>query len=458
MILGSVYGFWIIPQDPTQPRHFVLSPPLKYLSPETIQYPILSRLVYTDQKVPPFNPAGAILVYQSQLKEYKEDVVERFRNSGIKALVVQMFSEVDAPGYGESVIQPPLPDKAPFPVFEITIGQTRGLAGWFANQTARGVIALFQEEEANPWHHAFTVSFPTIAVVLLFTSGITLTMSVYKLTLLLLVKGFQLSIAQIVLALTSFSLVIRVIWCIVDPFGVYQRATFAWVQVGLTFPFSFDIGTTLLIALYWHEMIERTGKKVHMFLHKMFVPFLIVVGMLVTWELVTSLLRGYRFISKGLIIANSSVYAVITSTVLVFFIITKIRLTRLFDRLSAVNSTRGRRLTMTTNIVICLGIIMTIWIIPMILIAALPQFWLPKAYTVIWIFLLFGGNLICFLQVLLIRAPSRPWRWIFCGLFMKNPEMLVSDSDGTTSKPGSKPSLGSKESNNHLRSMNSSEM
>lgn len=426
MLLQCSSGFYIIPQENPLNRVHVPSPIMTHISPLNVTYPIVSRLVYSTTLTLPFNPAGAILAIQYQKGHFNEDVANHFKNSGIKALIVQMVSDLDEPGFGETVVKPPVKHDIPFPVFEITIGQTRSLAGWFRNQTARGVIISIDGPEVNPWQHYITTGWPIASIILLITTGIVLIAACYKLILTLWEKGWQMSIGVCVLSLIIVAMVIRFVWCIIDPFGVYKTAHFAWVQVGLTLPFALIIGNTLLITLYWHEMIRKTGNNIHAFLNKMLIPFLIFIFLFTGFELASSLARGFKLTSRALLIANSTVYAVVVTVVVSYFVITNIRITGMFRKYqNTLHSKKQKRLTKATLFVAGIALTMVIWVVPLIMIAAAKFLWAPSGFTAIWMVLLFGLNLCAFLQVLLIRAPTRPWKWIFCGLCMDDPAELL---------------------------------
>lgn len=413
----------------------MLSPLLTSLSPRHVNFPIVGRMVYTDQEVPPFPLKGLILIYQTRRWEFNTDIALKFKDSGLKALVVQMLSETYYPGFGEIVLTYPLHPNVPFPIFEITVQQTRELTGWFKNQTNRGVIVSFDKIEENPWMYYIETVWPIGGWFLLFSSVLVLFVSVYKLTVMILHTGPQVSVGQIVLVLLIFAMLIRLVWCMFDPFGAYRNSHFAWIMLGLSLPFAVIMTTTLLIALYWHEMIKLTGKQIFIFLDKLLIPFLIFGALLFIFEFVTALLRGLRYFSFGLLIATSSVYASISGIILVIFIVEKVRITAVFKNISKrVNNKRKRRFDRAFFLVLAIGAVFVLWLPPIVFIAAVKWFWHPAAYTASWFVILFGINIVAFLQAQLIRAPHRPWKWILCGLFMDDPGSLLQSGAGTTSK------------------------
>lgn len=418
-------AFWIIPQESPTKRVQFLSPLIKHLSPPDVKYPIVSRLVYTDQEMPPFNPAGAILVYQARSGQFHEDTVRKLKNSGIRALVVQMLSDTYYPGYGNIIRKKPFTRENPFPVYELTFQQSRDLKGWFENQTARGVIVSFDKEEPNPWQHHIDTVWPASGIVSIFTSGFVLIAAAYKLTLMIWVLGPQISIGQCVLSFVILAMLIRFIWNIVDPFGAYSIAAWAWTALGLSLSFPFVIGSTLLIALYWHEMITKTGKKVNIFLKRMLIPFLIFIFLLICFEFGTALSRGLRYYSLPLMYANAAVYVVVVIAVFIFFLVSKIRLSQLFGRVKSSHLRRRRRLGRANIIIAGITFVLIVFVAMLLMIATAKILWKPVAFTTIWLIILYGIDFLALLQVLLIRAPERPWRWILCGIFHPNPAELI---------------------------------
>jgi hypothetical protein len=365
-------------------------------------------------------------VYQTRTWQFNSETALKFKDSGLKALVVQMLSSTYYPGFGEIVLNPPMHPDVPFPVFEITIQQSRELTGWFMNQTARGLIVSFDEEESNPWQPYLSTIWPIGGWILLISSGLILLLAGYKLTLMIIENGVQLSIGQCVLALISLAMLIRLVWCMVDPFGAYRVAPFAWNMLGATLPFAIIIGTTLLIALYWHEMIKITGRQIFIFLDKLLIPFLIFIALLFIFEFVTALLRGLRYYSFSLLIATSVIYASISGIVLVIFLVEKIRISYVFRSVSKrLQAKKKKKFDRAFFLVLAISIVMVLWLPPIIFIAAASWFWHPAGYTIAWFIILFGINIIAFLQTLLIRAPKRTLKWFFCGLCHKHPAHLL---------------------------------
>jgi hypothetical protein len=410
--------------------------------PQSAHYPFSGQLVYTTDSHPTQNLTGKVLLYDAENLLHKEEFVDRLKDSGLSALILAFPGDTKYPGliqYSRTQLEP---TKNPFPVFEITSRQNKSLEGWWKNQTA--LFVSFNFEEPSPWDKVFFHYVPVFANLLLVFSGLIMIMAGYKLLLLVLVNGIQLSIAQLVLLFNFISIALRFAWCASDPVGAYGRTPFLWVQIGMSLPFSFCISGALLITLYWHEMIIRTGPKINLFLNKMLVPFLIVAGIIFGIELATGIARGLAARVPILVIIDGIIYAVIVVATLIFFIVTKIRLSAVFKKLNTnLNQGKGRKLAIASNIVVGISIVMVLWVIALILLGTGKIIWTPPGFVVIWTVLLLGMNVMCLLQVLLIRAPYRPWKWIFCGLCSSDPDALLSEDSTAFSMVSSKNSQGS---------------
>jgi len=347
------------------------------------------------------------------------------------AMVIIFPSKTDFPGITNYTAASSIKTKNTFPVFEITQKQNDSLSGWFQNQTL-GVHVRFSFSEPNPWNKVFTYFAPIFGNLLLIFTGVILVIGFYKYLILLIEKGFQLSIAQMVLVLNLLCLLIRAVWLCSNPFGAYRTTLLLWVQFGMTFPFALSFCGIILLVLYWHEMIARTGPQINQFVSRMLGPFLFCCGLVLGVEIATSVARGLGVVIPILTAINAAIYAILALSLLIFFIVTKIRLSKEFERLNKkLNAQKGKRLTLASNIIIGIGIVMVCWIIALIILAAGPFFWTPLGFMIIWIVLLVGMNVMCLLQILLIRAPYRSWRWIWCGFCTEDPSKYMSTHQAT---------------------------
>jgi hypothetical protein len=434
-------AFFILPEDSSQSPVFVLSPKIDWLCREPFSYPISGDYEFVGTKNPSANFTGKVVFYQVQNLETKEKVLKRLANLDCAAFVFILRSKVPFPGISAYTYGDEEGLAHRYPVFEITENQNDTISGWIDENPNAAVRLQFSGEERNPWQLVFKRFVPAYANLLLIFSGVVMVMAGYKLFLLISDKGFQLSIGQIVLWLNLLCLMLRVAWLASNPFAAYGGTPFLWVQFGTTFPFAFCISGALLITLYWHEMIQRAGHHINLFLSKMLIPFFIAVAILFMIEIATVIVRGLSATIPVVIVVDSILYAIIVLFLLIFFIITKIRLSREFERLNkSLNLEKGRKLAVASNIVVGIGSVMVLWLAALIFLAAGKYFWTPAGFTITWVVMLTAMTVLCLLQVLLIRVPFRPWKWIFCGAFMENPGQLFTPRHGTFSSSGSNPS------------------
>jgi hypothetical protein len=427
-------AFYILPEAGAPPVH-VLSPKIHYLSklasPE-LDYPLTGELFYHHGPPPTGNFSGRIIIYQTPKFIYKEKVLDKMADSNCKAIIFVFRSNSDYPGIGAYTKIRPSGSSNKFPVFEITEKQNKSLNAWYLNQTS-GVHVIFYGDEPNPWDRVYNVFVPIFANLLLVFTAIILFIGVYKLVLIIYEKGFQLSIPQSVLWLNVICMAIRATWLITNPWAAYDASPFAWVQIGMTLPFAFCGSGAILITLYWHEMIIRTGPQINTFLGKMLIPFLVVCVLMFALEIGSIVVRSNAAVVPIMVFLDGGLYAVITLTLLIFFIVTKIRLNKEFAKLNkSLNMGKGKKLGIASNIVVEMGCVMVIWLIGLIFLGASPYFYIPKGYMAIWTILMVCLNLMCLLQILLIRAPPRPWKWILCGLFTENPQHMLSTKGGSS--------------------------
>jgi hypothetical protein len=448
--IGSVSGLRIVPWNTSidDPSPLILhSPRVRFITPH-VTYPVSGYLEVSLDRLPTGNLTGKILLHKLQSRQFVEDICEELKDSGLAAYIVVFNSNVDYPGltqYSKSRFN--LPNQ-PFPVFEITVSQNKSLEPWF--DAEHGLFAVIDTEDLNPWDKVYEKWIPPFAWVIVVISSIALIMSVYKLTLHVLRDGFSMNIPQLVLWMNVVSNILRIIHLLVDPLGRAGIYPYWWVQIGMTIPFPFLVAASLMMTLYWHEMIKRI-RLMNAFLDQGLVPFLVVSLALFAFELATCLARGLGAVIALLVVSTALIYAVVILSLLIFFLVTKIRLRRLFHKLNkklnvakqergANNQTLNeakmgnnqRKLRLASNIVVLTGISMFIYLIFLITVGVGNLFWMPTSFFVIVVGLLSSMSVLSLLQVVIIRAPKRPWRWIFCGLCMQEPNQLVLESSHTT--------------------------
>lgn len=356
---------------------------------------------------------NGIVLYLLSPGETQEQAVGFFMNRGLVALLTLLREQSEYPGFGNWVRDGSHPTGHTFPVFEVSQLHLPQFQLYVENVSSVPALITF---DPNPWDPAFQIALPIIGFFILISSGITSIMSAYKLTLLVLQKGVHLTIAHVVLTSATLGSITRIIWTAADPFAAYGTTNWTFSNIFMTIGYPFVISDCLLISLYWHEMIKRTGNKMNMFLDKMFWPFLAYFAFMICFEFTTSILRGLNYSFSLLVVVDGLTYVVVTLFVLVFFIITRWRLQKLFDSLnSRLKSRREERLQLATVQLQVIVVFLLLCIILLICVGVSSALANPAGYPIV--FGLFYGCLqvVCFFQVLLIAVPSPPIHYRLCG-------------------------------------------
>jgi hypothetical protein len=451
MALSGVGAMWIHPENASEPAVFMSSPRVRFLSPHP-KYPISGELVRSTDMKPSGNWTGKVLVYELHSLQFAEDLAKTMLDTGVEAIIIINTVAV-VPGFTQYLAKGTRPVDTPFSLFEISYLQDDVLDDWFKNQT-NGRVFVTIEEDPNPWDECFLRWLPALGYAVLITCGIILIIALYKYILLVMRDGFRANLAQLILVFSITALVIRAAWTCPDPMGAFNIFPYWWVQFAYTLPFAFVICGELMITLYWHELIQKTGRRMNPFLDGMLVPFLIVGGTVFGFELATCLARAIGAVVRWLIIIDGIVYAIVILALLIFFVITKIRLAKVFAKLNKRLNTKEKRLGIASNIVIFNGVALLIFLICLGIIGIGSLYWVPIGFFVVTSALLLSMNLICFLLVIMIRAPQRPWKWIFFGICHRHPLDLIESGDSKSlslnkrsgSTGGSAISTGSTES------------
>lgn len=422
-----VSGFYILPQQPNATAQFVLSPLMVRISPPNVSFPLVSQMIYATQDNVPRNLLHKVLLLQTNSIAAKQNALDKLGAAPLKALVFIVSTPNPYPGmlgYSQLQITEPY---LPFPVFEITQYQFQGFQSMLVNNS---MMVSFNTSEPNPWVNVFTKFAPAFGILTMVGSGIVCVVAVYKLVVVISVVGVQLSVAQAVLFLNLVALLIRFVWCISDPFGAYRLTSEMWVQIGLTLPFSLTISSALLITLYWHEMIRRrNGPRINLFLNKMLIPFIVISVLLIAFELATDVLRALG-LTPLIGVINGVFYFVIVFFLLCFFLVTNYRLRIVFNQINkTLNTSHEKRLKLGTRVLSWMVVAMLVWIIGLLIMASGQVIWIPAGFVAIWVLLFTFSIFLNFLQVLLIRVPYRPWKWLFLGLCIENPGSLIDESD-----------------------------
>jgi hypothetical protein len=424
MIIASmrvleVNGMYILPeQNDTEPVH-LLAPRMRYFDPPAApgywdSIDISGRWIYLSEKSKDLNLTGAVLCYSMKSGESQEDAARYFSGTGIIALFTLFRTESDYPGAGNWVRDGTKPTQ-PFPLYEITLKQNKSMDGWYSNQTQ---IIVRLTHDPNPWDKTFAIALPIVGIAILVFSGVICIMAACKLTIIILKHGFQVSMAQTVLWINILGCILRIIFGAADPFGSFDTTRFLFSQIFLTISYPSTVAGALLISLYWHEMIHRkTGNRVHAFLDRLKWPFLAITAFMYAFELTTATIRGLLYSFSIILYLDGAMYFVFSFAVFVFFIVTRYRLQKVFDKInSGLKSRRGQKLSLATFQLQAIIILMVVFLILLVLIGVTGLVWTPVSFPIMWGCIFFVINLVSLFQVLLITAPRISWRFFICGL------------------------------------------
>jgi hypothetical protein len=424
-------AFTIHPQDPNDPPVFYPSPLLRKLTRDKPTFPISAQLVYTSQKYPVGNFTGKIVIYKRHALQPKYAGCDVLRHSGAAGVIIPYKSNTLYPGFGEATIPSGYKPMHPFPVFEITLAQNKSLIGWFKNQT-KGVF-ITMENDPNPWKHNLTVAIPTLVIVTLTVAGIILIMATYKLTMILMRDGLCWSVGQLVLIFNILALVTRILWATTNPFGIYNTTPLVWTQISQFLQFAFVISGALLISLYWHERIQRAVPQINPFLNNMRWPFVVICIWIFGFELATSICRSIGLYSPRLVMIHSINYTVIVMSLLIFFLITICRLQTALNKLNkALSHSKKNKVKLANRWVLGLAVGMFIWVVTLLINSTTEMTATPIGFIVLYSIQLTSLNFMVLFQILLIRAPQRPWKWIFFGLCIADHHHSLADEESGT--------------------------
>lgn len=429
---------WVIPEQNNSAPVHVLLPRMRFLDPPAPpgywdNVTIEGRWIYLSEKETKQNLTGTIVCYALQNGETQEKAAEYFTSKGIAALVTLFRAGGNFPGAGNWVRERKRPNQ-PFPLYEMTGKQNNSMEGWFKNQT-RGVYVRITYDR-NPWDTSYAIGIPIVGISILVFSGGICILAVWKLTLLILLNGFRVNMAQITLWINVFGCLLRMLFGATDPFASFETTTFTTSQVLLTISFPSVLSGCLLISLYWHEMIQRTGNKVYPFLSRLQIPFFIASAVMLVFEVVTSVVRSLHYSFSIIQFIDGAIYIVASVAVFSFFVVTRTRLQRIFNKVNkSLSNRRTERLTLATTQITTMIVFMVFFIIILVLIGASDLVWSPISFPVLWALMFLTGQVISLCQVLLIRAPVVTLKWFFCGIL--RPDSVTKPSFENTNHTGS---------------------
>lgn len=135
-------------------------------------------------------------------------------------------------------------------------------------------------------------------------------------------RRLRLSVAQMALLIEYVQNMIRLIFWAVDPIWL-QRGGFSWFATNalVTVHHPLFICSTLLLALYWHQLLKFDRVKVSVGLDKMRIPFVVIAGILVILEGITIGMRIGGFDVGTLTTVSGALIAVVAFVTSVYFVV-----------------------------------------------------------------------------------------------------------------------------------------
>lgn len=120
----------------------------------------------------------------------------------------------------------------------------------------------------------------------------------------------------LVLGVNIFTCLLRVP-LLLDPNGSRGFLSWQWVELFMTIDFSFAIVAALLIAFHWDAATHISGFKFELGRYKW--PGFIACGVIVTWEVMTSVLRALLLSAKLFLIVKVVMYLLYSLVIAVYF-------------------------------------------------------------------------------------------------------------------------------------------
>lgn len=409
---------------------------------------------------------GKVVLYESKSGESLEDVIRMFSTSGIAAFVSVISSFTDYPGNGNWIRDGTWPGQK-FPIYEISSKTNKSLEEWSKN-TTKGDFKVRLMDDKNDWERTYQVGVPIVAFYILLANGVIAVIAAYKLTLTIVEQGFRIALPHCVFGMGLMACILRIIFASSDPFCVWGYTSFLFQQVLMTISIPLTICPLFLIALYWHDMVaksksfksssnsskkasssDKTSSNAHSqqgkrskslsATRKWVAPFFIFYIIAQAIELASSALRGKYVSLFVLIFVTGAIYVFTVLGINIFFIVSRVRLQKIFNKLNESLGQRksDQRLRLASDHFVAIVVGSFVWIV-FLIIAAANIIWTPVGFPIGWIIYFSSLDVVQLGQILMIKAPQRPFKWIFCGLCHPNPSDLYdTESSSNNSKTSS---------------------
>jgi hypothetical protein len=293
-----------------------------------------------------------------------EDVTRKYQALGVAGVV--MFGTSEVPGFlaynqdnrDTSDITIPTSDMAPSGYRELV-----GILGPLAAQ-GMTVMASLDAADGNHWRDVFRS--PGLYVAQIFIGLLCIANTILaSINLANVIKyrdrRSKFSVPQVILGIQVLANLIRLAQ-IVDPNGMRAVYSFAANRVLATFTYPMIIASALLMTLFWYECLVKVSIDINPFLSKMKIPFFIISAVICLYEYVTTGLRARNIARIELLMSLQIFYSVIAGLLLIFYIVTSIRI-MLRLRLRKLLVAKAKTMpTKTAVIFIWMGVGLGIWV------------------------------------------------------------------------------------------------
>jgi hypothetical protein len=257
-----------------------------------------------------------------------------------------------------------------------------------------------------------------IAVQVCFSllSAFNASLALAKLIAFMREQGPQLSVAQMCLTLEWIANVLRLVNYALDPLFL-QRGVLDAAGANILYSYHrpFFIASTLLLSLYWHQMLTEHRAKVSIGLTKARIPYIVVVIIIITVEFLTSGIRaaqGGGNLLDILIIISGIAYIIVCLAVSLYFVVIGAQVLKSLREGSKITGGQSKRqkalIRKTTTLVIANAAF--IWVLILSMVPAVIQevFWNPYGFHIDLMVQDLAILIISTLQIWTFKMPATP--------------------------------------------------
>jgi hypothetical protein len=274
------------------------------------------------------------------------------------------------------------------PVFEVPLQDGKIL--WsLANNDQILNATIMPDRIENPWTVVLESGGIIFNAVVLCAFSLTnIGLGIWKIiTFVKYFGGFRTSIALYVLAIEIFSNLIRFVASI-EQHGAFELYPEWAIVMLMEFSFPFALAAYLLFTLYWHEMMTNATVIVHPFITRMRIPFFIVSALLVSLQVIRTVIRSVTTLEFNFNIVTAAIYIAVLVGLMVFYAVTGGKVLKRLQ--SSKKMGRTVQLRRTTRRILIGGGFLLFWIIVAILFVsgvAYQPIGIPIVFAVLFVIL-----------------------------------------------------------------------